>query len=80
MDIFSFEIKGYQVDMTFREGYLAYTFQRKNKETGEMESFGIKVQPPSGEPMDLIAAAVQLTINAYETIAVLDKRKRTKKV
>lgn len=78
MQIYSFQIKDYDVDMTFNEGFVAYTFQRMNKKTKEMESYGIKVQPPSNDPIDMFAAAVQLTINAYETIEALDKPKRKK--
>lgn len=73
MQIYSFQIKGYDVDMTFNEGFVAYTFQRENPETKEKESFGIKVKPPSTDPIDMFAAAVQLVINAYDTIEALDK-------
>lgn len=74
MEIFTVTIKGYDIDMTFNEGFMAYTFQRENPETKEKESFGIKVKPLSTEPIDLIAASSQLIINAYETIEALDNK------
>ena len=76
MEIFTVTIKGYDIDMTFNEGYLAYTFQRLNKKTKQNESFGIKVKPLSTDPIDLVAASCSLIINAYETIEVLDSKKK----
>lgn len=79
VQIYSFEFKGYDIDMTFNEGFVAYTFQRLNKKTKEMESFGYKTKPPSHEPIDMFVAATLLVMNAVETIEGLDKPKRKKK-
>lgn len=74
MEIYSFPVKGYDVDMTLREGFLAYTFQRKNPKTKENESFGHKIKVGT-EPMELVSAASLLVINAYDSIEALDKKK-----
>lgn len=78
-DIYSFQIGKYTVDMTLREGFLAYVFQRINKKTKMIEHFGQKIKIENNDPMTLVSASSLLIINAYETINLLDKPKRKPK-
>jgi len=65
MEIFSFEIKGQQVDMTFKKGFIAFTFEKDGK------SYGAKMKVPSRGVMDIFSVASLLIINAVETIESL---------
>jgi hypothetical protein len=67
MEVYSFTIKNHQVDMTFKKGFVAYTFEKDGK------SYGQKVKVPSRGVMDIISVASLLIINAVETIEALEK-------
>lgn len=54
--------------MTFKKGFVAYTFERDGK------SYGQKIKVPSRGVMDIISVASLLIINAYETIEALEKQ------
>ncbi len=66
MKIYTFTIKGRDVEMTFRKGNLAYTFERDGK------TYGYKVELKNKKTMDIVAATSLLIINAIETIELLD--------
>ena len=65
MEIYSFEYKGQQIDITFRKGYLAYTFEKDGK------PYGSKLKLPSRGVMDITACASLLIINAIESLEQL---------
>jgi hypothetical protein len=65
MEVFSFTIKDQQVDMTFRKGFIAYTFEKDGK------TYGSKMKLPSRAVMDIFSVAALLITQAYETIESL---------
>jgi hypothetical protein len=73
MEIYTFPVKGYDIDMTLNDGFLAYTFQRKNPITNEIESFGHKINVKDADSIGLVSAASLLVVNAFESIEGLDQ-------
>lgn len=67
MEIYSFTLKNTQIDMTFKKGFVAYTFEKDGK------TYGQKVKVPSRGVMDILSTASLLIINAYESIEALEK-------
>ena len=53
--------------MTFRKGFIAYTFEKDG------QSYGQKIKVPSRGVMDIVSVASLLIINAAETIEALNK-------
>lgn len=66
MNISTFTIDGLDVDMTFQNGAIAYTFEKDGK------NYGYKIDLPSKKVMDVVAATVLLLTNALETKAAVD--------
>jgi len=52
--------------MTFKKGYVAYTFEKDGK------SYGQKIKIPSRGVMDIVSVASLLVINAFETLEALE--------
>lgn len=73
MQISQFEFKDTDVDLTYQNGYIAYTFEK------EGETYGGRVKPPSKKHMDLISYAFNLAINLLETHEAICKSKNLKK-
>lgn len=73
MQISQFQFKDTDVDITYQNGYIAYTFDK------EGETYGGKVKPPSKKHMDLISYTFNLAINLLETHEELCKPKNSKK-
>ncbi len=73
MQISQFQFKDVDVDVTFHNGYIAYTFEKNG------ETFGGKVKPPSRKHIDLISYAFNLALNLLETQEALCKSKSSKK-
>ena len=70
MKISTFTFKGQDIDMTYQNGFLAYSFKQ-----GE-ETYGTKVRPLSRSVLDSASATFQLLINAIETMESLNENKR----
>lgn len=76
MDIYSFEFKGLTIELTLREGNIAYTFQRLHKESGEERSYGYKIKLEDESPTTVMSATALLVMNAVETIELLDQNEK----
>lgn len=68
--IYTFSWKDQDIDLTYRNGHLAYTFLKGK------ESYGIKVKVKSRSVMDIAGATFQLLTNAIETIDKLNEPSR----
>lgn len=66
MNIYNFLIGNVEVEFTYRNGFVAYTF--KLGEGKEEKIYGSRMKPASRKTMDVIACAILLTESAYETI------------
>ena len=73
MKISTFTFKGFDIDVTYNNGYVAYTFVH------EGETYGGKVKPDSKKHIDLISASFNLFINVIETHQAICKQKTLKK-
>lgn len=67
MEVYQFEIRGHQVEMTFRKGYLAYTFERGGK------TYGKKIKLDSRGVMPIVAATTLFVDDIYNTLTALEK-------
>jgi len=67
--IYTFTLKGFEVDLLYRNGKLAYSFQKDGS------TYGIKVELKSKSIMDIAGATFQLITNAIETIEKLNENK-----
>lgn len=65
MDIYSFQVKGVQVDVTFKKGFIAYTFELDGK------SYGQKIKLSNRSTMEAVSATALLIINASDSIEAL---------
>lgn len=61
MTISQFTYKDATFDVTFNNGYIAYTFEHNGKR------YGIKLKPASKKTIDVASAAFNLALNAIET-------------
>ena len=61
MNISQFTYKDVTFDVTFNNGYLAYTFQYDGK------TYGIKLDVSGRKVLDIASVAFQLAINAIDT-------------
>ena len=62
MDIYSFEVRGQQIDMTFKNGYVAMTFEKDG------QSYGHKVKVEKRGVMDIVAISALLITNAVDSL------------
>lgn len=69
--ISTFTLKERDIDVTFRNGKLAYTFQHAGK------NYGGAVNLDSKKQIDIINATFLLLINALETIEALNNEQPT---
>ena len=67
MKISTFTLKDKEIEFTYANGFLAYTFQSKGK------SFGYKLKPESKGIMHVASATFLLLVNCLETIEAVEK-------
>jgi len=67
MDIYSFQVKGTQIDITFKKGFIAYAFELEGK------SYGQKIRLTNRSTMEAVSATALLIINSFETMEALKK-------
>lgn len=67
-NVLQYQILGVEVNVSFENGKLAYTFERGGK------SYGNTVKVASALPSDVIAAAFLLAANAAESINGFDSK------
>ena len=72
MQISQFTYKDIDVDLTFNNGFIAYTFEKNG------DTYGGKVEPPSRKNIDLISYAFNLALNLLETYEAVCKQKNLK--
>lgn len=62
MNVSVFTYKGIDIDLTNRNGFIAYTFQFKG------EPYGFKIPLESRKSADIVNTSASLLLNAVETI------------
>lgn len=67
MEVYQFQVKDQQIDMTYKNGFISYVFEKGGK------SYGQKVKVSKRGIMDLVSIASLLVINAIETIEALEQ-------
>lgn len=67
MNIHTFTLKGKDIEVTYNNGFLAYTFMFND------QPYGQKMKPESKKVLDIASCTYLLLINALETMEQLEK-------
>lgn len=71
-NISTFTYKGQDIDVTYRNSYLAYSFEKDGN------AYGLKVKVTKRGVLDIASVTFQLILNAVETLEALEKQNENK--